>query len=65
MAEDKAAPLLIVTPEQFKDGWIEMRGVTPIHHNFIAVRRLPNGNMVVRAPEAIMEAKYGQTPGTE
>lgn len=41
----------IVTPEQLKAGWMEFRGVTPIHHEYIVLRKLESGNYVVRAPQ--------------
>jgi hypothetical protein len=50
-------PWLLVTAEQLKQGWIEMRGVTPIHHEFIVIETILNehdgGRPVykVRSPE--------------
>jgi hypothetical protein len=41
----------IVTPRQYKDGYIEMRGVTPIHHDFILIRKIDDDHYVVREPE--------------
>ncbi len=41
---------LIVTAEQLKQGWIELRGVTPIHHNYVVLAQTENGNYVVKAP---------------
>lgn len=42
---------LIVTPEQLKKGWIEMRGISPTHHNYIVLGQREDGNYVVRNPE--------------
>lgn len=44
-----AATLKIVTPEQLQQGWIELRGATPIHHNFIVLGRRGK-DYVVRNP---------------
>lgn len=41
----------LVTPEQLQQGWMELRGVTPIHHNFIVIRQLDSGNYVVKVPD--------------
>lgn len=45
--------LMLVTPEQVKLGWMELRGVTPIHHNFVVLAKRADGNYVVRAPGLI------------
>lgn len=45
----------IVTPAQYKEGWIELQGVTPVHHDFISLGRRVDGNYVVLAPSAIIE----------
>lgn len=42
----------IVTPEQYKQGWIELRGVTPIHHQFQVIRKTEAGDYVVLDPES-------------
>ncbi len=47
-------PWLIVTPEQLKKGWIEMRGVTPIHREFLIIKKREDGDYVVRNPALIM-----------
>lgn len=47
-------PWLIVTPEQLKKGWIELRGVTPVHHNFLVIARREDGNYIVRSPQLII-----------
>lgn len=47
-------PWKLVTPEQLKMGWMEMRGVTPIHHNYLVIKVMPDGNYVVKNPEVIM-----------
>lgn len=44
-------PWKVVTPEQVKQGWMEIRGVTPVHHDYIVLNKLDNGNYVVRNPE--------------
>lgn len=47
----------LVTPEQLKLGWTELRGsplrgaAVVIHHEYIVVRQLESGNYVVRAPK--------------
>ncbi len=44
----------VVTPKQLEEGWIEFRrdGVpNTIHHDFVVIRKLPDGNYVVREPE--------------
>ena len=52
-----AEPWLIVTPEQYKKGWIEMRGVTPIHHEYIWVRDVDSEHIVVRNPKWVVEQR--------
>lgn len=44
-------PWRIITPKQLKEGWIEMRGVTPIHHAFIVIAEREDGNFTVRNPD--------------
>lgn len=48
-------PWLIVTPEQVKEGWMELRGVTPVHHSFIILGQREDGNYVVRNPKLQIE----------
>ncbi len=49
---------LIVTPEQFKAGWVSFRyipdyGADPLkvtaigHHEYVLIRKLPDGNYLV------------------
>jgi hypothetical protein len=51
MTELNEPEYMIVTPEQLQKGWMEIRGVTPIHHEFIVLRQLESGNYVVAAPK--------------
>jgi hypothetical protein len=44
-------PWRLVTPAQLKQGWVELRGVTPVHHNYIVLHQRDDGNYVVRNPE--------------
>lgn len=61
---DMIASYLIVTPEQFKKGWMEMKGVTPVHHSFIELGRTDEGNYVVKNPELIAGGRNWRN-GTE
>ncbi len=57
-------PWKIVTPEQYKQGWMELRGVTPIHHDYIQLGKTDQGNVVVRNPELqIMELDMVRSSG--
>ena len=48
-------PWLKITTEQYQKGWIEMRGVTPIHHNFLLIMDHGDGTMTVRNPRLQFE----------
>lgn len=51
-------PWILVTAEQLKKGWIEMKGVTPVHHDFIVIKDYGGGTFKVRNPELqLMEDK--------
>jgi hypothetical protein len=48
----KTDKLLKITPEQKKGGWMEIRGVTPIHHEFVIISGPDDqGNYVAVAPK--------------
>lgn len=51
---------LIITPKQLKEGWIEVRGVTPVHHSFLILQELEDGNYVVRNPKLWIEEHPGE-----
>jgi hypothetical protein len=50
-------PWLIVTPEQYKRGWIEMRGTIPVHHEYLWVRDIDPEHIVVRNPQWVVEQR--------
>jgi hypothetical protein len=57
-------PWLLVTPEELKKGWMEMRGVTPVHHEYLVLGRRDDGAYIVRNPKlALEEAKLGSKKG--
>lgn len=39
-----------LTPEQYENGWLLKVGDVVIHRDFEIVRRLPDGNVLVREP---------------
>ena len=45
----------VITPEQLKLGWMELRGVTPVHHNWIVLGQTDEGNYIVKVPELMRE----------
>ncbi len=40
-------PYTLVTAEQLKQGWIELRGVTPIHHEYIVIEVIQRTHDVI------------------
>lgn len=46
-----------ITREQLASGWIELRGVTPIQHQYMVLRELPDGTYKVKDPEQLLELK--------
>ena len=44
-------PRKIVTPEQYKRGWVELVGGGYFVRPYILIRQLPDGNYLVRNPE--------------
>lgn len=47
-------PYLVVTPEQYGDGYIEYLGAqipNTRRHTFSTIRQLPDGNYLVRNPD--------------
>ena len=42
----------LVTPQQLKAGWLELRGVTPVHRNFVVLGQ-EGENYIVVAPEEL------------
>jgi hypothetical protein len=52
--ENDPPPWKLITSEQLHDGWIEMRGVTPVHHDYIVIHTIDDGGRPVykvRNPE--------------
>jgi hypothetical protein len=58
-------PWLMVDARQLKQGWMETRGVVPVHHEFIVLEELPGGQYKVRNPalwllEHPVEGEHGR-----
>lgn len=47
-----------VTPQQLKQGWLELKGATDppeaIHHEYLVIAKFDDGTYVVRNPELQM-----------
>lgn len=54
--------LLKVTPEQLQKGWMELRGITPVHHEFQVMSCQKDGSYIVVNPRWIVEQKKAQRP---
>jgi hypothetical protein len=60
MARAQPTPVfLVIQPEELKKGWTEMHGVTPIHHEYKIIQRLPSWNYLVCSPESELKMKHG------
>jgi hypothetical protein len=48
----KVTQELVVTPEQYAQGYLERDGIVIRKRPYQLIRRLPDGNYVVRAPDS-------------
>lgn len=52
-------PWVLVTRAQLQQGWMELRGVTPVHHEYLVIEEIARGERhepiyKVRSPELWM-----------
>jgi len=47
-------PWRIVTPKQANEGWAEIKDGVVTHRDFVVLKKLEDGNFVVRNPELIL-----------